>query len=305
MTYNIGADIGGTFIKCAVADENGGVVSSLKVPTPDGPAVPEAVCALSLEVVGRAGLDMSKIHSVGIGTTGICDSRHGVVIEGANIKDYKNIRMCEYVGAKLGKEAYLDNDANCAALGEYMAFGAKAQDFIFVTLGTGVGGGVILGGKLLRGINGGAGEIGHITIDKDGELCNCGRRGCWERYASVSALVRQTKAAGFGNGATGRTAFEKAAAGDKKAQSVIDNWLRYVSVGICSLVNIFQPEMIVIGGGVSREGDKILTPIREYVTLNSMTGRIDDLKQTKIVISRLFNDAGVIGASFLYTQKNQ
>ncbi len=302
MLYNIGADVGGTFIKCALTDEKGNVITAAKAPTPEGPKVPEVVCRLAREVTSAAKMDMKDINSVGIGTTGICDSEKGVVISGVNIKNYENIDMCGYVTKELGVPAYLDNDANCAALGEYMAHGGDG-DFIFVTLGTGVGGGIILSGRLLRGINGGAGEIGHMTIESDGEKCNCGRRGCWEQYASVSALVKMTKAAGFDENSNGRTAFEKAAAGDERAKKVIEKWLYYVAVGICDLINIFQPQTIVIGGGVSREGDRILLPVKKFVGENIMTKNTEGLKQTEIKISKLFNDAGVVGAGFLYRQR--
>lgn len=303
MNYNIGADVGGTFIKCGVVNEEGKVISSLKVPTPDGALVPEAIAGAAAEAVRLSGLSMAEISSIGIGTTGICDSAAGVVVSSPNIPHYDNVDICGYVSEKLGKPSYIDNDANCAALGEYAVSGDKADNFIFVTLGTGVGGGIIEGGRLLRGINGGAGEIGHITFVYGGEKCSCGRSGCWERYASVSALARQSAAAGFKGRVTGRTAFESAKRGDELGKRVIKAWIDYVAAGVCDLVNIFQPDKIVIGGGVSREGDTILLPIQRYVAENSMTGKMKSLKQTKIEVSKLFNDAGLVGAAFLYTQK--
>lgn len=300
---NIGVDIGGTFIKAALVDKKGKIILSGKIPTPkNGKDIPQAIVKVSRELMEKARVSDSEVYSVGIGTTGICDSKRGVVISSANIENYDDTHICEYVKEKLGKEAYLDNDANCAALGEYMLSDYKPDSFIFVTLGTGVGGGIILGGRILRGVNFGGGEIGHIVIEKNGEKCNCGRCGCWERYASVSALVRQTKNAGFTGDVNGRTVFEESLKGDKKAQAVLDNWLGYVGEGICDMVNIFQPDLIVIGGGVSREGDRILEPVKGFVREHSMTGKNTLLKQTDIKISKLFNDAGVVGASFLYTQ---
>lgn len=301
---NIGVDIGGTFIKCALVEETGKIIESGKAPTPkSGKDIPEKVCCMITELLEKAQVELCEINSVGIGTTGICDSKNGIVMHCPNIEGYESVAICDYITKKLGKPAFLDNDANCAALGEYMLYENKPESFVFVTLGTGVGGGIILNGQLLRGINGGGGEVGHIALFNDGERCSCGRIGCWERYASVSALVRQTKSAGFDGEVNGRTAFEKANEGDENAQRVIDTWLAYVAGGICDLVNIFQPELIVIGGGVSREGDKILTPVKKFVENNTMTGSLKKLKQTDIKISKLFNDAGVVGASFLYTQK--
>lgn len=303
MKYNIGADVGGTFIKCGVVDEKGNVVSFLKVPTPDGTRVPEAIVGAAREAVRLASLAEEDIFSVGIGTTGICDSAKGIVVKGTNISHYENADVCGYVTQKLKKPSYIDNDANCAALGEYVVSGEGADSFIFITLGTGIGGGIISGGRLLRGVNGGAGEIGHITFFHGGERCSCGRSGCWERYGSVSALVRQSIEAGFTGYVTGRTAFEAAKRGDGRGKRVLDTWLNYVAAGVCDMVNIFQPDKIVIGGGVSREGDTILLPVKRYVAENSMTGREKSLKQTKIEMSKLFNNAGLVGASFLYTQK--
>ncbi|MGM9551846.1 MAG: ROK family protein [Clostridia bacterium] len=300
---NIGVDIGGTFIKCAIVDKKGNITASCKTPTPKmGSDIPDAVIDLIYSLLKKSNLTVDDIYTIGIGTTGICDSKNGIVITGANIEGYKNIEICRIIKEKTGKDTFIDNDANCAALGEYVAANVKCHSFIFITLGTGIGGGIILNGKILRGVNGGAGEIGHITLVKDGEKCNCGRKGCWERYASVSALSRQTREAGFTGEVNGKTVFEKSLKGDKVAQKVLDKWLNYVSEGICDMVNIFQPDLIVIGGGVSREGDRILKPVADFVNKNSMTGKITALKQTDIRISQLFNDAGVIGASFLYTQ---
>jgi glucokinase len=301
MRYNAGADVGGTFIKCGIADENGNVLSKVEVKTPDGRDVPKAVCEAVFEAAEKAKLSIDEISTVGIGTTGVCDSEKGVVVSGANIPHYENIEMCEYVKKKTGRDAFLDNDANCAALGEYVASGSDAKSFVFITLGTGVGGGIIINGSLLRGVNGAAGEIGHISHVFEGEACSCGRKGCWERYASTRALVRALEKAGFEN-PDGKTAFSEAEKGNEIAKGVLSDWLNHVSGGVCDIVNIFQPEIVVIGGGVSRQGDKILNPIRKYVNEHSMTGKTK-LPQTKIEAARLFNDAGIVGASFLYTQK--
>ena len=301
MSFNIGVDVGGTFIKCAVVDEKLNILSSGKTPTPEGALLPETVVMIMREVCEKAGFDFCDISSVGIGTTGVCDASRGVVISCANIKGYENIAICDYIEKHTNIKAYLDNDANCAALGEYAALGEKCGNFLFITLGTGIGGGIILNGKLLRGINGAAGEIGHMTYVPNGEKCGCGKRGCWEKYASVSALVGQTKEAGFCGEVDGKTAFDEAENGNQKAIYVIENWLGNVADGICSLVNILQPETVVIGGGVSREGEKILSPIREYVEKNSIT-RGSGLPVPMLRASKLFNDAGVIGASLLYTQ---
>lgn len=300
---NIGIDIGGTFIKSAIVDEKGKILISSKTPTPkDGRMIPSLVAKISREMAQKLGVDFEKINSIGIGTTGVCDSKNGIVVSSANIENYSDLHICEFVKKECGKDTFLDNDANCAALGEY-ALSGECESFVFITLGTGVGGGIILSGKILRGVNCAAGEIGHMTIVQNGEKCNCGRYGCWERYASVSALVKSAIASGMKGEINGKTIFEYYKQGDPIAREVVDKWLCYVAEGVCNMVNIFQPEVIVIGGGVTREGDLILNPIKEFVGENSMTGRSKELLQTDIRISKLFNDAGVVGASFLYTQK--
>ncbi|MBR5536217.1 MAG: ROK family protein [Clostridia bacterium] len=299
---NIGIDIGGTFIKAAIVENNGNIIISSKTPTPkEGTLLADKVIEIIDEIVKKSATDMNKIKSIGIGAPGVCDSKKGVIVSCPNIEGCKNISICSYIEKKTGIPTLLDNDANCAALGEYMVSDKRADSFVFVTLGTGVGGGIILDGKILRGINSAAGEIGHIVIDRNGERCNCGRYGCWERYASVSALVRQAKAAGLGQNVTGKSIFAEKYKGNKRADEVIEKWLSYVSEGICDMVNIFQSDEIVIGGGISREGDAITDSIKRFAEENSITDK-NETRRTKIRVSRLFNDAGVVGASFLYTQ---
>lgn len=299
---NIGIDIGGTFIKAAIVENTGKIILSSKTPTPKaGVELGVKVVEIINDMASRANVKLGEIEHIGIGVPGICDTKEGRIIDCPNIPDCKNIDICDYVAKETGIEVKVDNDANCAALGEYMFLETKPRGFVFVTLGTGVGGGIILDGKLLRGVNSAAGEIGHMVIDKNGERCNCGRYGCWERYASVSALVRQTRDAGFTGDVSGRTVFEEKKKGNRLAVEVLEKWLGYVAEGICNIVNIFQPEVVVIGGGVSREGDIIAKPIECAVLEKSITGRTK-LANTNIKVSRLFNDAGVVGASFLYTQ---
>ncbi len=299
---NIGIDIGGTFIKAAIVEGRGKIVLSSKTPTPkNGQEIPKKVIEIIEELTGKAKIDISEIKSVGIGVPGVCDTKKGTIVNCPNIENCKNIEICKCISQRFGVDAYIDNDANCAALGEYTVSDMKSESFVFVTLGTGVGGGIILGGRLLRGINSAAGEVGHIVIKQNGERCNCGRRGCWERYASVTALVRQAKEAGFTGNVSGRSIFTDRAKGNKKADEVIKQWLEYVAEGICDMVNIFQPEEIVIGGGISREGNIILEPVADFAQKYSIKDT-NSKRNTKIRISKLFNDAGVVGASFLYTQ---
>ncbi|MFA7636497.1 MAG: ROK family protein, partial [Monoglobales bacterium] len=194
---------------------------------------------------------------------------------------------------------------------EYCQYGKPAQCFIAITLGTGVGGGIILDGKIYSGHNGIAAELGHIVINENSENCGCGRKGCWESYASVSALIRQTKAAmkedkntimhslvsGNIDLVSGKTAFDAAKSGDKTAAMVVENYINHISVGICNIINIFQPEVIAIGGAISKEGDYLLNPIKEYCQRESYGGAFADIPE--ITIASLGNDAGIIGAAML------
>ncbi|MCQ2741640.1 MAG: ROK family protein, partial [Alphaproteobacteria bacterium] len=197
----------------------------------------------------------------------------------------------------------IENDANAAAYGEFRATGNGAENFIAITLGTGVGGGIIINNKIYRGLNGSAGELGHIFIVEDGEYCTCGCNGCWEAYASVTALIRQTKEAiaahpeslmAQDENINGMTSFKAAKAGDKAAQEVVDTYIRHVACGITSLINIFVPDVLVIGGGISKEGDYLLNPIKEYVKKNVFC-KVG--AQTEIKIATLMNDAGIVGAA--------
>ena len=214
------------------------------------------------------------------------------------------------IQGEINLPVYLENDANCAALGEHMVGAAKGSDSsITVTLGTGIGGGIILGGKIISGAYGDAGEIGHMVISPNGEPCTCGTHGCWEAYASATALIRQAKIASIyapesqivkevDNDLrliTGKTVFDAADLGDETAKSVIQQYLFYVSIGLANLVNILQPETIAMGGGICAQGEKILRPIGE-MTESMVFGR--NLK-TKLVTAALGNDAGIIGAAAL------
>ena len=214
---------------------------------------------------------------------------------------------------RVGVDFYIENDANAAAYGEYIAGAGKGKDsFIAITLGTGVGGGIIIDGKLFSGSNYAGAELGHTVIVADGEQCTCGRKGCWETYASATALIRQTKAAMLENkdslmwtiaqnnidNVNGITAFDAMRKGDATGKQVVDKYLWYVSIGIINTVNIFQPDVLCIGGGVSKEGETIAAPIREHVKRERYSKNIS--KQTEIKTAELGNDAGIIGAAYLY-----
>lgn len=309
IMYYIGVDLGGTNIAVGLVTEEGKIIASDSTPTLAEREYTEIVAdmaAVCRNVVEKAGLKMEDIKAIGIGAPGSIDSKNGVVLYANNLKMDKT-PIAEELRKHIDLPVHLENDANAAAYGEYVVNGNGAEHFVFITLGTGVGGGIIIDKKLYAGFNGIGGELGHITLVHGGKMCSCGNPGCWEAYASVTALISQTKEAIEKNPdslmvklaeekgeVSGRTAFEAAKAGDKAGQAVVDQYIEYVASGVLSIINIFQPEKIVIGGGISKEGDYLLNPIRKYCEkygYNKISARTD------IQIATLFNDAGIIGAA--------
>ncbi len=307
--YYIGIDLGGTNIAVGLVDENNKIIHSDSIPTLKERHWSEIIkdmAALSLKVLAESGHTLDEVKAVGIGCPGSIDKKNGVVVYSNNIV-MDHVPMAEEIRKYIDLPVFLENDANAAALGEYAIYGEGVSSYVFMTLGTGVGGGIILDGKVWSGFNGAGAEIGHQSLVFNGKPCTCGRRGCLEAYASVTALIAQTKEAMEQNPdsmmnkwaeehgkVNGRTAFECAKAGDPAAIAVRDRYIEYVAEGICSIVNVLQPEILSIGGGISREGDTLLTPIKEYFAVNDYNKH---MKKTDIRIARLFGDAGIVGAA--------
>lgn len=307
--YYIGVDLGGTNIAAGVVDEQGKILKQGSAPTMNERHYSEIVrdmAELCKKITEEAGLSMSDIQGIGIGCPGSIDNKTGMVVYANNLKmDHTPLaaELKKYIDLPVNVE----NDANAAAMGEYVVNGGGVDSFVFITLGTGVGGGVVIDGKLYRGFNGVGAELGHVTLVHDGVPCTCGNHGCWEAYASVTALIRQTKEAmekhpdslmcEFAEKegkVSGRTAFEAAKKGDPAAQEVVDQYVRYVADGLVGVVNTFQPERLVIGGGISKEGGYLLNPIKEYVKKYDYNKY---MPRTDISIATLFNEAGIIGAA--------
>lgn len=312
--YKIGVDLGGTNIVVGVVNEKYEIVakSSTKTNVPrEAKLIFDDINKCIEEACKNAEISTSEIESIGIGTPGSCDQENGIILYANNL-DFYNVPAVEYINEKFpGVKVYIENDANCAALGEALAgSGIGKKSFVAVTLGTGVGSGIVLDGKLLVGCNAAGGELGHMVIEFDGEECNCGRVGCWERYASATALVNQTKKAmlehkdskmwelcsGDIENAGGRTAFDAMRLGDEWGTKVVDKYIRYISIGAVNIVNALQPEMICFGGGICNEGETLLAPIREYIKKWRYSKTQE--KQTVICRAILGNDAGVIGAAY-------
>ena len=259
MKY-LGIDLGGTNVAAAVVDSEGTILGKVSLPTPRGAeAVADQMAAAARGAAEAAGTALDEVVSVGIGAPGAIEPDTGVIKYWSNL-DFTNVPITALMKARLDKEILLENDANAAALGEYAAGAGKgSQSMVAVTLGTGVGGGAILNGKLYTGFNYAGMEIGHFVIEHGGRLCTCGRRGCFEAYCSATALIKRTRQvmeedrtsrlwelAGSLEGVNGRTPFDAAAQGDPAAGKVIDEYVDYLGCGVASLVNIFQPEVCLL-----------------------------------------------------------
>ncbi|MBR2896080.1 MAG: ROK family protein [Oscillospiraceae bacterium] len=311
--YYIGIDVGGTNLKAGLVDETYQIVATkkAKLDFQSMEQMGEVLAKMALDLVKESGISKEEVASVGMGFPGPVDAKAGVVIKTVNIP-IRFMPVAEIFHRYWDIPVYLGNDADCAALGEYYHYEDKnIESMILITLGTGIGSGIILNGKIHSGINGCAGEGGHIVLVHGGEECSCGRRGCWERYGSATALVRQTRKAmeehpeslmwemtGGLDGAGGRTAFEAMRRGDATAKSVVDQYLDYLADGLANFINIFQPEVIALGGGVSHEKEEsLLHPLQERVSIMCF-GREAE-RHTKLVTAKLGNDAGIIGAALL------
>ncbi len=315
--YYIGIDLGGTNMVCGLVDVNGKILLKKKCKTKASRPADEIVrdmASLCNSVVEEFGCGKDKIAFCGVGTPGIANSESGIVEYSCNIPSFLNFDLVsalqKYTGfSRIG----IENDANCAAKGEAEAGAAKnSKNSIFVTLGTGVGGGIILDGKVYHGINFAGGELGHVVIEAGGYPCSCGRYGCWEAYSSATALCRMTREEMIKNkksltwelcendpkNVSGRTAFDAYKKGDEGAKRVLDRFFYYLALGIANMVNIFQPEILSIGGGISAEGETLLAPVRELVEKQQYSHNCK--KKTVLKAAELGNDAGIIGAALLW-----
>ncbi len=312
--FYVGVDLGGTNIKAGVVDENCGLLCSGDRPTALPRSAQEAcedIVAQILAVVEQAGLSPAEIARIGIGCPGTVNNVTGIV-EYSNNLQWRNFPLTQYIQSRLnGIPVSIGNDANVAALGEFYAGSAKGADSaVVITLGTGVGSGAILDSKIITGHNCAATEFGHMVIQYGGRLCTCGRKGCLEAYASASALIAMTKEEMDRNPdslmwkiseregkISGKTAFSAMKQGDASGKAVTGLYIGYLACGLANIINILQPEMICLGGGVSKEGDALLLPLREKVYAQLFGGKGETC--TEIRLCSLGNDAGIIGAAML------
>lgn len=310
----IGIDIGGMSVKYGLVDDRNNIVTRHVIDTNTEISAPEFIKEIGQQLhvlLEGTSYTMADISSIGIGCPGAIDSKKGLVVHASNLGwDQVDLvaQMTEMFQVPIG----LANDADTAALGEAKAGAAKgASDVVLITLGTGVGGGVIINSSIFSGpLNGGC-ELGHMIIHADGYPCNCGKNGCFESYASATALMRMGREAAMANPnsmlwkvvdgrfdeITGKTIFDCKEAGDEQASQVVDTYLNYLSIGIGNIVNIFRPEKIIIGGGVSAQKEKLTNEIENR--LNNLVFAPNACETAKVVTSVLGNDAGIIGAANL------
>ena len=305
----IGIDIGGTNVKAALVDRTGRIVRKSSVTTGKTRTPQQIIDDIARQIAELSGGE--SYEAIGVGCPGAIDSAQGNVNYSNNL-GWVNVPLGKLLAAATGKPVKVSNDANVAALGEAMFGAAKSySDSILVTLGTGVGGGIVIGGKLFEGYASMGAEIGHTVIRAGGRLCTCGRKGCLEAYASATALIRETISAmhtdfqsklwafadGDLNKVDGRTSFECAKAGDKTAQGVVEAYIDALADGIVNLVNVFRSQAVILGGGVCAQGAYLTEPLQKLVDERRYGGA--DSLRTVIKIAELGNDAGVLGAASL------
>ena len=318
MKY-VGVDIGGTNLKAGLVDESGELLATQKMKVAsiaDDEGLAWTVASLVQELARTVNIPVSDVASVGVGVPGTVEIRSGSINYTCNLP-LRNVPLRKLFHRYLSIPLYIENDANCAALAEFLVgAGRDSKRFVTITLGTGVGAGIVHNGKIYHGANGMAGEVGHMVIQRGGLPCPCGRHGCWEQYASATALKRMTAAALAAHPhsilaqvvaenegrVSGQSAFIAARRGDPVGQQVCDEYVDYLACGVVNVVNIFQPDTMAIGGGVSNEAEEqLLLPVQQRVARESIPCGRD--RRTRIVKAELGNRAGIIGAALLGKNK--
>lgn len=311
MKYYVGIDLGGTFIKGGIVSEDGIIILQDKTPTESEKGdrgVATNIANLVQKLIAGASLTLEQVEGIGMGVPGMIDSKNGVVIFSNNLA-WEDFAIGATVEALTGLPVKIANDANVAALGEAKFGGAKGKEnVVMLTLGTGVGGGIVAEGKLIEGNRSAGAELGHSAIVYEGEPCTCGRKGCLEAYASATALIRDTKRAmqahkdsrmweiGSLDNVTGKTAFDYKDK-DIYAKSVVDSYIAHLACGITNFANIFRPEIVLLGGGVCGQGDELVKPLQALLDKEIFAGNLGP--RVEIRIAELGNSAGLLGAAAL------
>lgn len=308
--YCVGVDIGGMSIKVGVVDKNGKILKKDKVVTDVAGGPHKIINDISNVIKSLVDINDRDFLGVGIGCPGAINSARGTVDRAFNL-NWHHVALVDELSRTINRHIKVSNDANVAALGEAMfGVGRTYTDTIFLTLGTGVGGGIVLNGKLYEGNESKGAEMGHMVLVVDGEPCSCGRRGCMEAYCSATALIRETKKAMLADknsamwkfspnldDVDGRTAFECSKQGDKAANDVVNYFVKYLGEGMLNFANIFRPQAIILGGGVCAQGDYLIYKLKDYC--KDRNYGFADTPRFDILTAQLGNDAGIIGAAGL------
>lgn len=304
-TRRAGIDVGGTKCLGVVLDEHGTVVAEHRLPTPKGP---EAI----IDTLAAVAHELGEFDTIGVGVPGLI-ARDGSILASPNLVDANDFPVGRLLAARLGRRVWVENDATCAAIAEWrVGAGIGATDFVMVTLGTGIGGGVVANNQVVRGVHGFGGEIGHMVLDPNGIRCLCGRRGCWERYASGSALgwlgrdamqhspgsLAVELAGGDVSAVRGEHVQQAASKGDEVALAVVDTFCAWVALGLANLTNLLDPGVVVIGGGLAVAPDLFLPLIDRHLTEMLYAGT--SLRpHPQLVFASLGPSAGAVGAAML------
>jgi len=316
VKHYVGLDVGGTTMKAAVVDHEGKVYPSVSLPTlPERgqEAGLQTMCETIEQAIAAAKLTISDITAIGVATPGLMDIKLGLILDPPNLKPWRNVEVPKHISKKLGKPVAFQNDANAAAMGEFWTgAGRDVQSLVLFTLGTGIGGGIIIDGRVLEGEHSHGGEVGHLRIDMPdrGRLCGCGRRGCLEAYASATAVVARAREAmassrsptkmrellrdSDGSEFSAREVFEVAAQGDALAQDIVDETAYFLALGACAILATVDPQVVAFGGGMIAAGEPFLAKIREYV---GRFGLSYPASKVQIRYATLGSDAGFIGAA--------
>jgi glucokinase len=314
MGYFIGVDLGGTNIKAGVVNPEGKTVEKLSIKTNAERPMEDIIAdmgQIALDVTAACNLNISDISAIGVGSPGTPDNRSGVLVYATNLP-FRMAPIRSVIGKMTGLPVYIDNDANCAAMAESVVGAAQGiADSVTITLGTGIGAGIIINHRIYSGFNQAGSEFGHTVLVSDGVLCSCGRKGCFESYGSATGLIRMTGEAAAQDSSSilnrlikekngkisAKTAFEAMREGDRTATDVVDRYLEYLADGLANVVNAFMPEVLVIGGGVCNEGDALLIPL-----LSKMEGKTffgPGVRKTEVRLAKLGNGAGIVGAAMM------
>jgi glucokinase len=311
-TLAMGIDLGGSKILTAIVDPQGGILSSDESVTPatkEREAIIQSIVDSAHRVLQQAGVTISEVCAIGVGAAGISNPEAGVLFSSPNLPGLRNVLLGDIMQERLGRKTFLINDADAAALGEFYFGVAKGvHNFIYVTVSTGIGGGIVIDGRIHTGAIGAAGEVGHMTIDDNGPICPCGNRGCWETLASGTALTREARkriekgvrtsilkyAEGDIEKVTPQAIHSAAQQGDSLAKELIARTGYYVGVGLVNLINIFNPELIVIGGGLSNIGDMLLKPAFKVAGERAFK---EPFQAVHFASAGLGRNSGVLGAA--------